>query len=84
MHDPVSGNGSTVNMLPLDGLQQPELVISPAGLIDHFSDLAGSIRSRCERFVIENRDLARTRDVLLPKLLSGQLLIPDSLKGAHA
>jgi type I restriction enzyme S subunit len=73
MHDLVSGygNGTTVNMLPADGLQVPEFVVPPPQLIQRYSEYAESVRKRCERFVVENQDLANTRDTLLPRLLSG-------------
>ena len=77
MHDVVSGygNGTTVNMLPADGLQQPEFVVPPAELIARYSDFAKSARLRKEELVAESKALAATRDALLPKLLSGELRV---------
>lgn len=88
MHDTVSGyaNGTTVNMLPVDGLQSPLVVVPPPPLIRAFDGLAVAARKRHEEMTDENRTLANLRDVLLPKLISGELRIEDAqrlLSGAE-
>jgi type I restriction enzyme, S subunit len=77
MHDVVSGyaNGTTVNMLPLAGIQQPRLAIPPPSLVSTFSDLAIRVESRRDDIVVESRTLAALRDTLLPKLISGELQV---------
>ena len=79
MHDVVSGyaNGTTVNMLPEDGLQMPLAVVPPPALIDAFETLARNSEQRREEMVAESRTLAAMRDALLPKLISGELRVPD-------
>jgi type I restriction enzyme S subunit len=79
MHELVSGfgNGTTVNMLPLDGVQKPEFILAPGPIIQAFSTLAAGMRRRHEAFISQNRDLARTRDSLLPRLLSGDPSVPE-------
>ena len=79
MHDVVSGfaNGTTVNMLPLDALQKPQIVCPAESLVDAFDALAVEIRQRREETQSESRILAVLRDNLLPKLISGQLRIED-------
>jgi len=86
MHDTVSGyaNGTTVNMLPVAGLQHPEFLLPPPEIIQKFDDFAISILGRIQRTVAENRDLAALRDALLPKLLSGELQIGDFPKDTYA
>ncbi|MCA3748324.1 MAG: restriction endonuclease subunit S [Rubrobacter sp.] len=80
MHDVVSGyaNGTTVNMLPLDGVQKPQIVVPPRDLVIAFSTLAAEIEARCEETVVESRTLAAIRDTLLPKLISGELRVKDA------
>ena len=75
MHDMVSGyaTGTTVNMLPVDGLRIPGIVVPPALLVTRFSAIAQTARSRQEELVEESRSLAAQRDALLPKLVSGEL-----------
>ncbi len=82
MHDIISGygNGTTVNMLPIDALQKPMIVVPPSQIIDKYENLAISIYSRRESLISENNTLSSLRDTLLPKLISGQLRIPDAEK----
>ena len=82
MHDTVSGyaNGTTVNMLPIDGLQSPQIVVPPSVLIRFFDQHAKSIRKRLEEMIDENRTLAALSDTLLPKLISGEIRISEAEK----
>jgi type I restriction enzyme S subunit len=79
MHDLVSGfaNGTTVNMLPRDGVQKPLVVVPPRELISAFDEIASLARARREQTLSESRTLAALRDTLLPKLLSGEVRIND-------
>lgn len=80
MHDVVSGyaNGTTVNMLPPAGVQQPQIIVPSRALITEFDDLAAQIESRREETVVESRTLAALRDNLLPKLISGELQMKNA------
>jgi type I restriction enzyme S subunit len=80
MHGIVSGyaNGTTVNMLPPDGLQSPHIVVPPARVVATFNTLAAAVRARNEEMVEECRTLAALRDALLPKLISGELRVNDA------
>ncbi len=83
MHDIVSGyaNGTTVNMLSVDGLQSPLIVVPPAHIISVFSSIAEVARMRHEDMVEEShRILVALRDALLPKLISGDLRVDDTQK----
>lgn len=82
MHDIVSGyaNGTTVNMLPMDGLQTPRVVLPPARVVTAFNDIAETTRKRHEEMVEESRTLAALRDTLLPRLISGELRVKDAEK----
>ena len=82
MHDVVSGyaNGTTVNMLPIDGVQKPAIVRPPKGLVAPFDSAAMQAARRCEEMVSESRTLVALRDTLLPKLISGELRVKDAEK----
>jgi type I restriction enzyme S subunit len=82
MHDVVSGyaNGTTVNMLPLDGIQKPAIVRPPETLVTTFDSVARHAACRCEQVVSESLTLASLRDTLLPKLISGELRVPEVMK----
>ncbi len=75
MHDIVSGyaNGTTVNMLPIDGVEKPQIAVPPRALVRAFDKLATGCNSRREELVVESCTLTALRDTLLPKLISGEL-----------
>jgi type I restriction enzyme S subunit len=79
MHGVVSSyaNGTTVNMLPPDGVAKPTLVLPPATLIKMFDGLMSVIGRRKGVTMAESRTLTNLRDTLLPKLVSGELRIED-------
>ena len=79
-HELVAGhsNGTTVNMLPLDGLQKPRFVLPPEQLVRHFGKLFEPTQQQLEVMHDENVTLAALRDALLPKLISGELRVPDA------
>lgn len=51
-----------------------ELAIPPREGLDKFSELVGPIYERLIKNAIENQKLAALRDLLLPKLMSGELV----------
>jgi type I restriction enzyme S subunit len=65
-------------MLPIDGLEKPQIVIPPNALVEAFDELATQAEVRREKMVFESRTLAATRDALLSKLISGELRVPDA------
>ena len=86
MHDLVSGyaNGTTVNMLPMDAVQKPIVVVPPMTLLEAFDVLALRLEHRREQTVRDSRSLGVLRDTLLPKLLSGEIRVraAEKLVGA--
>ena len=82
MHGVVSGyaNGTTVNMLPIDALQRPPVVMPPKALAKALDSVAGCAEQRRERIVKESRLLASLRDTLLPKLISGEMRLCDAAR----
>lgn len=80
MHDTVSGyaNGTTVNMLPIDGVQKPTIARPSGDIVAVFDSVAVQAMRRCEQLVSESHTLAALRDTLLPKLISGELRIKDA------
>ena len=77
MHEIVSGfaNGTTVNMLPVDALQTPQLIVPAKPILATFNDLAEAAHRRHEEMIDESRTLAALRDALLPNLISGELRV---------
>lgn len=70
-------NGTTVNMLKVDGLTKPRFVCPPSNLIQEFDELALSIQRKQECNVTQAENLAELRDTLLPRLMSGKLRITE-------
>lgn len=66
-------NGTTINMLPMDALQMPLLVVPPDELVAKFTALAEAAHMQIEENQQQSRILGKLRDALLPKLLSGEL-----------
>ena len=80
MQNTISGyaTGTTVNMLPVDALKIPLIVVPPKQLISDFSAFAEATRIRQEQFIVETRSLVSLRDTLLPRLVSGEVKIHSS------
>lgn len=68
-------NGTTVNMLKIDGLQLPEFVLPDKTTIEKFTDLIVPIWKEKETNYQETQSLTQLRDTLLPRLLSGELAV---------
>jgi len=66
-------NGTTVNMLPNDALERPKIALPPAETIRRFDEFVSPLLAKQEQIQLESEMLARLRDVLLPKLLSGEI-----------
>jgi len=66
-------NGTTINMLPMDALEMPMLVVPPLELVKKFTALAEAAHLQIEDNKDQSRTLATLRDTLLPKLLSGEI-----------
>ncbi len=66
-------NGTTVNMLPTAGMEMPQFVVPPKALAQKFSELVKPMKAMIEENHKSNIELAKLRDTLLPKLLSGEI-----------
>ncbi|WGW00135.1 restriction endonuclease subunit S [Vibrio sp. YMD68] len=66
-------NGTTVNMLPVAGMEMPEFVVPPRTLAEKYSELVKPMKAMIEENHKSNIELAKLRDTLLPKLLSGEI-----------
>jgi type I restriction enzyme S subunit len=61
-----------------------EIALPGVELIANFNNLIEPSRQKCEQTVDESQTLTKLRDTLLPKLISGELQIPDTEKLAAA
>ena len=77
-------NGTTINMLPMDALEMPMLVVPPLELVKKFTALAEAAHLQVEDNIEQSRTLATLRDTLLPKLLSGELSVAEAATTVEA
>lgn len=68
-------NGTTVNMLKIEGLQKPKFAMPPKELAEKFGAIAKANRLQAEQNIEENQSLINLRDTLLPKLMKGEINI---------
>jgi type I restriction enzyme S subunit len=65
--------GATREALTKDTISNFEIVLPPSPLMERYSATAGSIHRQREVLLRQIQNLRRTRDLLLPRLLSGQI-----------
>ncbi len=70
--------GSANPYMPLKNFGHHLIVLPPPEVLEPFQLLAVSLRSRVEAAETQSRTLAALRDALLPKLISGELRVPDA------
>lgn len=68
-------NGTTVNMLKIQGLQKPIFKLPPQYLIEKFTDISKNMRLKQQKNIQEIQTLKQLRDSLLPKLLRGDIVV---------
>ena len=80
MQGVVSGyaTGTTVNMLSMDALRIPTIVVPPMEIVATFSSIVEETRSRQENLIKDSRALEALLDALLPKLVSGDVGVGDA------
>jgi type I restriction enzyme S subunit len=77
MHQQVVGfsNGTTVNMLPKDGIEKQVIAVPPPEIVERFETTAAPMFEQGEVLAEESRTLVELRDTLLPRLISGEVRI---------
>lgn len=71
-------NGTTVNMLPPDSFELPEIAVPTAEVVREFDEMIIPVAEKRAQAVSESRTLAAMRDLLLPKLMSGEIRLRDA------
>ena len=72
--------GSAVPTLNRNHLGSLRFLLPPKALVVSFTDVAVDLMKKKEGIVAETSNLSATRDALLPKLISGEIRIPDAEK----
>lgn len=68
-------NGSTVNMLPRDGIEWATFKLPPINLIKNFSSIIQEYWDKKDLNIYQIHTLEKLRDTLLPKLMSGEISV---------
>ena len=76
----VSAQGSTQQYLSLKTLRNIPVISPSKSVLDNFSLISSPIFERIKTAKDEIKTLSELRDTLLPKLISGELRIPDAEK----
>jgi type I restriction enzyme S subunit len=72
-------NGTTVLHLGKGALEDFELALPPQNLMTKFEELASILSEKIQVLYLENLYLIELRDALLPRLISGELKIPEEM-----
>jgi type I restriction enzyme S subunit len=70
--------GTTVLALPKDAFLKCDIVVAPHNVVGTFNSKAQSIIAEQDSLNAQNSSLEELRNTLLPKLLSGELTLPDT------
>jgi type I restriction enzyme, S subunit len=72
------GSGSAVPTLNRNHVHMEPVVLPPVALLQAYSEQADLMFSRIQQSTKESQTLAQTRDLLLPKLMSGEIRLRDA------
>ena len=70
-------NGTTVLHLSPSHVQSSELILPPRELRQRYAEIAESIHQQSDLLQKKNTNLRQTRDLLLPKLISGEIDVSE-------
>jgi len=73
-----NANGSTFQEISKSNFRPLRVVVPSTQVLTDFTRLAGSLYRQLSANERESRSLAQLRDTLLPKLISGELRVPDA------
>lgn len=75
-----AAGGSTFKEISGKSLKQIEILIPPKHLVCEFEEIVSPYFEKIKSLELENNSLIELRDTLLPKLMSGEIELPDTLE----
>lgn len=72
-----NAGGSTFKEISGQGLKTIKIILPPKDIVEEFTKLVKPLFEQIKSVEKENERLGQVRDILLPKLLSGEIEIPD-------
>ena len=73
-----TSKATTMGHIKRSDLKDAKTVVPPIELISSFGEYFSPLREKANLCFLENKILTEIRDTLLPKLISGELKIPDA------
>ena len=67
--------GSTREALTKDVVQNISISVPTVHLLDQFEETAGRLFDQCQLFAAHNSQLSKARDLLLPRLMNGEVVV---------
>ena len=72
-----SGKATTMGHIQRAHLDEAKVVVPPVALLEEVGGFLSALVAKKVALLVENRTLAEIRDALLPRLISGELQIPE-------
>jgi type I restriction enzyme S subunit len=82
-HATATSNGSKMPRANWSVLKDYPVIIPPSALGERFAGVVQSSILQMQTLVFQIQNLRRTRDLLLPRLLSGQVALDSSINSTH-
>ena len=76
--DRFNGEGTVFGSINKRAFEEMQIIVPTGNVISKFDSIASSMDCQIKRTEQESRRLAELRDTLLPKLMSGELRVPDT------
>jgi type I restriction enzyme S subunit len=74
-----SGKATTMGHIQRTHLNEAKVAVPPVELLEEVDGLLSALVAQKVSLLVENRTLAELRDALLPRLISGELQIPEEM-----
>ena len=72
--------GTIFNSLNVKGIKRISVLMPPKEILTRFESICRPLRERIERNSFEDSSLKETRNLLLPKLMSGKIRVPAEVR----
>ena len=77
LFDSFDGEGTVFGSINKKTLSAIQILLPSDGIVEHFNNIASSFDDRIRSLSDENSRLSLLRDTLLPRLMSGELEVPE-------
>ena len=74
-----SGKATTMGHIQRAHLDEAKVAVPPAALLEAVGGFISALAAKKVALLVENRTLTEIRDALLPRLISGELKIPEEM-----